>query len=617
MNKSLEKTLVAAGLLAAIFAGVNALLADRTHLLHLDALAPFAAWSAVLAAIAATHARLARRAREEKQDQARATDSSATGALFSAGDTQPFSAARTLEQLERFVLPALSLLLAAGLGAWAWRLLTADFSLAPAPQNPLPAAAFLLGEAFALFLFSRYLIGLARSAGASVARAPGIALGLFTLAAGVGAIAAIAAHLEWTALDLWLARALAAIIALLAAEQLFLFLVSLYVSHRRRTAPIESRIGAWLTDPAAWTRDLAASLDYQFGVQAGHGAMMRFLRRALLPLLAVQALLLYALSCFVFIGPEEEGIRERWGRPLENRWHLASGFHLKAPWPFETVQRMPARRILQVQAGFAPHADEQRPDMVLWTVPHYREEDVFVTATRAASGDPGDAGSVSLVSVNIPVEYRITNLLAHAYRHSEPAALLRDLAYRALTRALARRDLLDLLGADRLAVSDEIREELQRESDAVGLGVEILFVGLQGIHPPVLVAEAFQSVVGALEQKEATILGARAYAASVGPRTAAEAERRRLDAEANRVALRERAAAEAVLFDRLRGAQASAPGVLRQDLHLTALAESLAGRNFAILAHRGARRVLYFNLEKPAFPELYELAPLSPGDVHP
>ena len=617
MNKSLEKTLIAAALLAATFAGVNALLAERTHLLHLGALAPFAAWSAVLAAVAATHARLARRAREEKQDQARAADSSAPGALFSAADTPPFSAGRSLEQLDRFVFPALALLLAAGLGAWAWRLLAADFSLAAPPGNPLPTAAFLLGEAFALFLFSRYLIGLARAPGAAAARAPGIALGLFALAAVAGALAAIAAHLEWVAVDRLLARALAALVALLAADQGFLFCVSLYVSHRRRAAPVESRIGAWLTDPAAWTRDLAASLDYQFGVQAGHGAMMRFLRRALLPLLAAQALLLYALSCFVFIGPEEEGVRERWGRPLADHWRLTSGFHLKAPWPFETVQRLPARRILQVQAGFAPHADEQRPELVLWTVPHYREEDVFVTATRATSGDPGDAASVSLVSVNIPIEYRITNLLAHAYRHSEPATLLRDLAYRALTRALAQRDLLDLLGADRLAVSDEIRAELQRESDAVGLGVEIVFVGLQGIHPPVLVAEAFQSVVGALEQKEATILGARAYAASVGPRTDAEAERRRLDAGADRVALRERAAAEAVLFERLRGAQDAAPDVLRQDLQLTALTESLAGRNFTLLAHRGARRVLYFNLEKPAFPELYELAPLSSGDVHP
>lgn len=618
MKSPLEKVLLASGLAAALFGGINTLLDNRTGLLLFDALAPVAAWSGALAAFALIRAHLARRAREEEQDHAREAARADSGALFAAADTAPFSSARTAEHLDRFAMPGLSLLIAVGLGAWAWALAARDLALAPPPADPLLAAAFLLGEAFALFLFSRYLIGLARAKDAVFARAPGIAIGVFALAAFAGVAAALASHLGFAQPDRWLQRVLIAALAALAAEQVVWALVSLYVPARRRAPTIESRLGALLTDPAAWTRSVASSLDYQFGVQAGHDAMRRFLRRALLPLVLLQALLMYVLSCFVFIGPHEAGIRERWGRPVQDQWRMESGFHLKAPWPFETIKRLPAKRVLRVEVGYKADAHARRPDAILWTIPHYADEDVFVAAARTA-GQPndGEAVSVSLVSLNLPIEYRITNLLDHAYRHRDPAALLRDSAYRAVTRALAHRDLLDLLGADRLAFGETIRAALQQEADRHGLGVDILFVGVQGIHPPVMVADAFQSVIGALEQKEANILGARAYAASIGPRATAEAARRRLDAEADRAELRERAEAEADLFARLREGQAVAPQVLRQDLQLTALAETLARRPFTVVAHRGAKQVLYFDLKKPALPELYELAPLMSGDTHP
>jgi regulator of protease activity HflC (stomatin/prohibitin superfamily) len=43
------------------------------------------------------------------------------------------------------------------------------------------------------------------------------------------------------------------------------------------------------------------------------------------------------------------------------------------------------------------------------------------------------------------------------------------------------------------------------------LGVEIVFLGLQGIHPPPDVAADYQSLVGAVQKKQALILGAQAH----------------------------------------------------------------------------------------------------------
>jgi regulator of protease activity HflC (stomatin/prohibitin superfamily) len=614
---ALEKALAAAIAVSTLFGGLNLLLDAQSGMALLAVLAPFSVWSIVVSAAALMRAHFSRRAREEEQARARAM-AQVDSNLFAHGDTEPFSAARTVEQIDRYLLPATSLILTAGLGAWAWTLLRTEILPAHDQKQPLLVAAFLLGEAFVLFLMSRYLIGLSRAPGAAIARAAGISQGIFSILAFSGVLAAVAAHLGWNAPDRLMALAAIGALAAISAEQLLLFVASFYVPAHRRAPPIESRLAAWLTDPASWTRSVASTLDYQFGVQASHDAMRRFLQRAILPLILIQAALLYALSCFVFIEPHEVGIRERWGRRVADEWRMESGFHLKLPWPLESVRRLPARRILRTDVGFRAAPDAWRPERILWAVPHYVDEDLFMTAahSRGAAG-ASDAAPVSLLTLDMLIEFRITNLLDYAYRHRDPNALLRDCAYRAVTRSLARRDLLSLLGSERLNFGAEIHRALQADADHYGLGVEILFVGAQGIHPPVPVAEAFQSVIGALEEKEAKILDARAYAASIAPRAAADAESRRLAAEAERVEIRERAGAEADFFARLLEAHAAAPAVLRQDLQLSALTEALSQRSFTLVAHREAKRVLYFDLKKSLLPELYELAPSPLGELNP
>ena len=77
------------------------------------------------------------------------------------------------------------------------------------------------------------------------------------------------------------------------------------------------------------------------------------------------------------------------------------------------------------------------------------------------------------------------------------------------------------------------------------LGVEVLYVGIEGVHPPVSVADAFQSVIGATEEKEAAVLQARAAAIKTGSLTGAEAAKITAAAAADALRRTETAAAEA------------------------------------------------------------------------
>ena len=617
MTRLTEKATATAAVCAALTALVLAALAQRTGLLVFGALLPFTVLALAISLAAWLRARLGSRAEEERRD-AELARTEKTAALFEPADTEPFSAARTAEQVERWAVPAVPVLLAFLSGRWAWAGLTNPDALLAQPRDGLIAAAALGGLAFFLFLLSRYLLGVAHNREERLARAPGVLLGLISLGAAAGAVASAATHLGYPLADRGLARGLWLLLAVLAAEQAVLFVVTLYAPRSRQRGPrmpYESRLGAFLTDPAAWARNLAESFDYQFGGNVSESASVRFLRRALLPLLMLQAVLFYLMSCLVFLGPEEEAILEKWGRPHPTRSHLTSGFHLKMPWPFEAVRRVPAKRVMIARVGFEPEHDEIRPATLLWTVPHYRQEDTFVTAS--ATSDEGEATSVGLISFNVPVEYRVTNLHQFVYGHAEPGELVRDLAYRALTRELASRDLVHLLGPDRLQVSDRVRTEIQGEADRLGLGLAILFVGVQGVHPPVAVAPAFQTVVGALEQREAAILVAQAYTNSTIPLAGAESDRLRqvaLGAKVRRSAL---AQADADLFEKRLATYRTSPVVFTGDLYLSTIARALAGSRKFVIDHPRAREVLTFNFEEKAYPDLFDLGPLPEEGSHP
>jgi regulator of protease activity HflC (stomatin/prohibitin superfamily) len=67
-----------------------------------------------------------------------------------------------------------------------------------------------------------------------------------------------------------------------------------------------------------------------------------------------------------------------------------------------------------------------------------------------------------------------------------------------------------LLGAGRAKAKSVLTRQIQKAADEAGLGIEIVFLGLQGIHPPPEVAADYQAVVGAVQKEQTLILAAQA-----------------------------------------------------------------------------------------------------------
>lgn len=562
-------------------------LAVRASLHVLHALYPYFALMAILSGTIWTRQRFQRLCEQEQQAAEALRDINRAPSMFTPDETQSglASAQQARAQFEKWMIPALAPLLAILLGYWGYRLLHVDwFSMAVGEERAFTMAA-TWGIAFILFLFGRYTIGLSRHADYQLLRGPGHITLLTSLALTLVGAALLITELAGIPAELWIRRTLAIYLLCLAIELLINTIVYLYVPKKkdRPVTTYESRLTSLLTDPRSWSMGLAQSLDYQFGFGVSETGFYRFLRRALAPLVIVQVLLLYGFSMIVVLGPDEEAILERFGDPYLSDGEprlLTSGIHFKRPWPFDTVRRHSARRIRTLHIGFEKDPSAEPPPLMVWTQPHYLSEEPFIVASRDLMQQPQTddedlAVPVNMITVNLHIEYRVTNLYQYVYTHLDANEALRLTTRRALTRELASRDLLDLLGEDRQAAGQALHQRVQTDADNMGLGLELLFVGLHGAHPPIPVASAFESVIGSLEERETSILEARAFRNRTIPLAAAEADELRAEAEADRVRRSAIAQAEANVFATQLQLFQSLDRIYTQRLYFDALSRAL------------------------------------------
>ena len=157
-----------------------------------------------------------------------------------------------------------------------------------------------------------------------------------------------------------------------------------------------------------------------------------------------------------------------------------------------------------------------------------------------------------------------------------------------------------------------------RGKDTTGMGVEILTVGLEGIHPPVEAGlpDAFHKLVQAVEEKEVELLKARADATTTGTQAQSLGESGKLIAEAyyaGRVALEK---AKAWRFGEQSKAYRNAEEVFKLRSYMTALEEALTGtRNYVVGIAGLDRHHIRLNLEDPSDLDITDIGEFEKPNV--
>jgi modulator of FtsH protease HflK len=613
-------------------------------------------------------------AEQEKLDLGLSAKNEQTSAIFQTkGEHAELLAIaqRRLAILEKWFLPIFSVLIAIyqiAIGLFLLRMKNSSVADEITTQQPLIAAVCMTAIAFVSFLLSRYATGMAaqiqwkplRAGGSSLLGAAFLAFALaITLALYQFKIFLPLNIIEWI---------IPVLLVVLGAEIAINAILDIYrprLKGKYSRAAIDSRLLGLVNEPGAIFHTAASTIDYQFGFKVSQTWFYKLLEKAIVPLILFAAVTLYALSCVVTVAPNEEAVIEHFGNPVKT---IGPGLACKWPWPIDIAYKYPTGKITEINIGFVPDVDKDGQVMhqpLLWGKAHYKKEDLLLVASpQEGVTSAANAVAVSLIVAAVPVQYKIKDLNAFIYNHKDPEKLLESICYQQLTRfaASARIEASDneqatsaqesLLGAARTDARKILMQNIQAAADKTNLGVEIVFLGLQGIHPPPEVAADYQKVVGAVQKKQARILYAHAQrnrtlsvlAGSVenADELYSLAVKYQLTKEQNNTEKIDSVAtaldsaftqAKGDIFKTLRLAQSyafekeviakatgeqfasqikaynAAPEIYKKQLRLITLEDGLSDiRKFIIVGDRNDTQIFTIDLQEKLTPNLYELA---------
>ncbi len=508
----------------------------------------------------------------ETEQLRRAQEAGLATNMFDVGDESMLLHRRRLNWTYKFLVPGVTLIVAAYHLSVAGAILTwksaegTSMLLSPTwRRSPEPFAMMLLlgGVAVFCFAFSRYVIGMARERSWRLLRAGGSYVLGNALTATVVVVAMILA--QWETTQVWAEPAAVYVIrvgmGLLGIEILVNFILDFYRPRRAEVAvhpAFESRLLALFSQPGGVMRSIAQTINYQFGFEVSSTWFYKLIQRAVFPLVTLTAVALILLSSVTIVDVDERAHVERFGRLVhEPEATLAAGLHIKWPWPIDRVvrERVAVLRTMIVgseEASDQAH-DEEDDDhdhelehnhdvALLWGEEHDVSETPMLVASPSGSrfgletselpgaGRRSKSVAVSLMMVSVEIDYRIKSLFDYAYRFADPESVLRTIAYQELSDYVSGTSIVELMGVERKSFGEGMRDRLQRRcDDELNLGIEILFVSLQEAHPPSesSVATTFQNVVAAEIKKTAAIESARGEANRILTLTAGSLERAR------------------------------------------------------------------------------------------
>jgi membrane protease subunit HflK len=479
-------------------------------------------------------------------------------------------------------------------------------SAASAPSTL--AMAMFAGLSLVAFLLGKYACRLAQLEGIRLLRPGGSALMLGSLLAF---LATASEGLQWFGFpqyDRQIAWVLTALLALVGIETLLALVFEAYrprVQGKEVRLIYESRLVGLLGQPAGLFATAAQALDYQFGFRVSDSWFYRFLEEKLSRFALIWIGILAASDCVVFIDAGEQGLRERFGKPTGAI--LQPGIAFKLPRPVDQIQRYPVSEVQSFNVGFVADEKLERERTILWTRSHYKEEFNLLVASREQNIATNATESeqivpVNLLTVSIPVQFLIKDIRSWSYGHSEPQLLLERLANREVVRYMASVDIETIMSHGRQQAARDLKANIQTAADAAKLGTEIVFVGLQDIHPPIgtkelKVAEAYEKVIGAEQEKESRILEADAYVLETVPLAKSAAAKTINDSKGVSAQKVAEASGRAAQFSSQLLAYQAAPKVFTTRNHLETFAKASAGSRKIVILPTNTQDVILFNLE--------------------
>jgi len=209
-----------------------------------------------------------------------------------------------------------------------------------------------------------------------------------------------------------------------------------------------------------------------------------------------------ASRCVYTIGPSQEGIVERFGKPANYKEPVQPGIHFKFPWPVDKVIKIDSKIIRMKSIG---NITDKSSFALLWTKKHGTE-------TAFISGDN------NFFYPYLVIHYRIKDVFKYEYNHIDPEVLLGSAAGQVITNIFSRKAFYEIVTSYRKQFELDTARIVQNKLDTLNSGLEVINVNMKDVHPPIFISSSFEEVIAAYQKKEELINKAMGYKNESMPR---------------------------------------------------------------------------------------------------
>lgn len=294
----------------------------------------------------------------------------------------------------------------------------------------------------------------------------------------------------------------------------------------------------------------------------------------------------YMVSGLYIVRPGEQAVVQRFGKITKGR--VMPGLHYHLPQPFEKVSKVSTAQVNRVEVGFRTREEiKEEPEAYLWEIRHIigrydkrYEESLMLT------------GDHNIIDMGIVIQYKIGDIADYLFKVDTPINLLRAATESTIREIVAGERIDMLLSEDRPVIEKRINMDLQGLLNECGIGIEVLGVAIQELHPPIEVVPAFRAVASASQDKERYINEAESYLNRIVPRARADAKRVIEEAESYKITSINQAKGEADRFLKRLARYREASRVTASRYYLETMEKTLSKANKFILAPGPSKDIL-------------------------
>jgi membrane protease subunit HflK len=228
-------------------------------------------------------------------------------------------------------------------------------------------------------------------------------------------------------------------------------------------------------------------------------------------IVAAVAVLAAALTSFFMVDETEEAVVLRFG---EFSRMAGPGLNFKMPLGIEKNYNVPIKMYQNMSFGFRTQQAGRSGAGTVYSGKDFSQESNMLT------------GDLNIVDVEWIIQFLITDARAWLFNVENREKTIRDISQSVVNMLVGDRAMLDILGAERIAIEEQGQLLMNETFRSYGFGINVTTVKLQNVVPPKgRVSEAFEDVNKASQDMNRLINeGKEEYNREI-PRAKGEADR--------------------------------------------------------------------------------------------